>query len=107
MDRYDYLQAALKDPWVRAYLATIRHNEGTDRGGRGYATYFRYYDNGETPDETLRSYHLHWMPIGNGKYSSASGAYQIINKTYQGLQQQFSREGVFKRMGERPDSWSP
>lgn len=107
MDRYDYLQAALKDPWVRAYLATIRHNEGTDRGGRGYATYFRYYDNGETPEETLRSYHLHWMPIGNGKFSSASGAYQIINKTYQGLQQQFSREGVFKRMGERPDSWSP
>ena len=107
MDRYDYLQAALRDPWVRAYLATIRHNEGTDRGGRGYATYFRYYDNGETPEETLRSYHLHWMPIGNGKYSSASGAYQIINKTYQGLQQQFSREGVFKRMGERPDSWSP
>ena len=47
------------------------------------------------------------MPLGNGKYSSASGAYQIINKTYQGLQQQFSREGVFKRMGERPDSWSP
>ena len=107
MDRYDYLQAALRDPWVRAYLATIRHNEGTDRGGRGYATYFRYYDNGETPEETLRSYHLHWMPIGNGKFSSASGAYQIINKTYQGLQQQFSREGVFKRMGERPDSWSP
>ena len=107
MDRYDYLQAALKDPWVRAYLKTIQHNEGTDRGGRGYATYFRYYDNGETPDETLRSYHLHWMPIGNGKFSSASGAYQIINKTYQGLQQQFSREGVFKRMGVRPDSWSP
>ena len=107
MDRYDYLQAALKDPWVRAYLKTIQHNEGTDRGGRGYATYFRYYDNGETPEETLRSYHLHWMPIGNGKFSSASGAYQIINKTYQGLQQQFSREGVFKRMGERPDSWSP
>ena len=107
MDRYDYLKAALKDPWVRAYLKTIQHNEGTDRGGRGYATYFRYYDNGETPDETLRSYHLHWMPIGNGKFSSASGAYQIINKTYQSLQQQFSREGVFKRMGERPDSWSP
>ena len=107
MDKFDYLQAALKDPWVRAYLKTIQHNEGTDRGGRGYATYFRYYDNGETPDETLRSYHLHWMPIGNGKFSSASGAYQIINKTYQGLQQQFSREGVFKRMGERPDSWSP
>ena len=107
MDKFDYLQAALKDPWVRAYLKTIQHNEGTDRGGRGYATYFRYFDNGETPDETLRSYHLHWMPIGNGKFSSASGAYQIINKTYQGLQQQFSREGVFKRMGERPDSWSP
>ena len=107
MDKFDYLQAALKDPWVRAYLKTIQHNEGTDRGGRGYATYFRYYDNGETPDETLRSYHLHWMPIGNGKFSSASGAYQIINKTYQGLQQQFSREGVFKRMGVRPDSWSP
>ena len=107
MDKFDYLQAALKDPWVRAYLKTIQHNEGTDRGGRGYATYFRYFDNGETPEETLRSYHLHWMPIGNGKFSSASGAYQIINKTYQSLQQQFSREGVFKRMGERPDSWSP
>lgn len=107
MDRYDYLQAALRDPWVRAYLATIRHNEGTDRGGRGYATYFRYYDNGETPDETLRSYHLHWMPIGNGKFSSASGAYQIINKTYRGLQDIFTRTGVFQRMGVRPDSWSP
>ena len=66
MDKFDYLQAALRDPWVRAYLKTIQHNEGTDRGGRGYATYFRYYDNGETPEETLRSYHLHWMPIGNG-----------------------------------------
>lgn len=107
MDRYDYLQAALKDPWVRAYLKTIQHNEGTDRGGRGYATYFRYYDNGETPDETLRSYHLHWMPIGNGKFSSASGAYQIINKTYRGLQDIFTRTGVFQRMGVRPDSWSP
>ena len=107
MDRYDYLQAALKDPWVRAYLKTIQHNEGTDRGGRGYATYFRYYDNGETPDETLRSYHLHWMPIGNGKFSSASGAYQIINKTYRGLQDIFNRTGVFQRMGVRPDSWSP
>ena len=107
MDRYDYLQAALKDPWVRAYLKTIQHNEGTDRGGRGYATYFRYYDNGETPEETLRSYHLHWMPIGNGKFSSASGAYQIINKTYRGLQDIFTRTGVFQRMGVRPDSWSP
>lgn len=107
MDRYDYLKAALRDPWVRAYLKTIQHNEGTDRGGRGYATYFRYYDNGETPDETLRSYHLHWMPIGNGKFSSASGAYQIINKTYRGLQDIFTRTGVFQRMGVRPDSWSP
>ena len=107
MDKFDYLQAALKDPWVRAYLKTIQHNEGTDRGGRGYATYFRYYDNGETPDETLRSYHLHWMPIGNGKFSSASGAYQIINKTYRGLQDLFTKTGVFQRMGERPDSWSP
>ena len=107
MDKFDYLQAALKDPWVRAYLKTIQHNEGTDRGGRGYATYFRYYDNGETPDETLRSYHLHWMPIGNGKFSSASGAYQIINKTYRGLQDIFNRTGVFQRMGVRPDSWSP
>ena len=107
MDRYDYLQAALKDPWVRAYLKTIQHNEGTDRGGRGYATYFRYYDNGETPDETLRSYHLHWMPIGNGKFSSASGAYQIINKTYRTLQERFDKAGVFQRMGVRPDSWSP
>ena len=107
MDKFDYLQAALKDPWVRAYLKTIQHNEGTDRGGRGYATYFRYYDNGETPEETLRSYHLHWMPIGNGKFSSASGAYQIINKTYRGLQDTFTRTGVFQRMGERPDSWSP
>ena len=107
MDRYDYLQAALKDPWVRAYLKTIQHNEGTDRGGRGYATYFRYYDNGETPDETLRSYHLHWMPIGNGKFSSASGAYQIINKTYRGVQDIFTKTGVFQRMGVRPDSWSP
>ena len=107
MDKFDYLQAALKDPWVRAYLKTIQHNEGTDRGGRGYATYFRYYDNGETPEETLRSYHLHWMPIGNGKFSSASGAYQIINKTYRGVQDLFTKTGVFKRMGERPDSWSP
>ena len=107
MDRYDYLQAALRDPWVRAYLATIRHNEGTDRGGRGYATYFRYFDYGESPAESLRTHHTHYVPLGDGKYSSASGAYQIINKTYQGLQQQFSREGVFKRMGERPDSWSP
>lgn len=107
MDKFDYLQAALRDPWVRAYLKTIQHNEGTDRGGRGYATYFRYYDNGETPEETLRSYHLHWMPIGNGKFSSASGAYQIINKTYCGLQDIFTRTGVFQRMGERPDSWSP
>lgn len=107
MDKYDYLQAALRDPWVRAYLATIRHNEGTDRGGRGYATYFRYFDYGESPAESLRTHHTHYVPLGNGKYSSASGAYQIINKTYQGLQQQFSREGVFKRMGERPDSWSP
>ena len=107
MDKFDYLQAALKDPWVRAYLKTIQHNEGTDRGGRGYATYFRYYDNGETPEETLRSYHLHWMPIGNGKFSSASGAYQIINKTYRGLQDLFTKTGVFQRMGERPDSWSP
>lgn len=107
MDKFDYLQAALRDPWVRAYLKTIQHNEGTDRGGRGYATYFRYYDNGETPDETLRSYHLHWMPIGNGKFSSASGAYQIINKTYRGVQDLFTKTGVFQRMGERPDSWSP
>ena len=107
MDKFDYLQAALKDPWVRAYLKTIQHNEGTDRGGRGYATYFRYYDNGETPEETLRSYHLHWMPIGNGKFSSASGAYQIINKTYRGVQDIFIKNGVFQRMGERPDSWSP
>ena len=107
MDKFDYLQAALKDPWVRAYLKTIQHNEGTDRGGRGYATYFRYYDNGETPDETLRSYHLHWMPIGNGKFSSASGAYQIINKTYRGVQDLFTRTGVFQRLGVRPDSWSP
>ena len=107
MDKFDYLQAALKDPWVRAYLKTIQHNEGTDRGGRGYATYFRYYDNGETPDETLRSYHLHWMPIGNGKFSSASGAYQIINKTYRGVQDLFTKTGVFQRMGEHPDSWSP
>ena len=107
MDKFDYLQAALKDPWVRAYLKTIQHNEGTDRGGRGYATYFRYYDNGETPEETLRSYHLHWMPIGNGKFSSASGAYQIINKTYRFLQDIFTKTGVFQRMGERPDSWSP
>ena len=107
MDKFDYLQAALRDPWVRAYLKTIQHNEGTDRGGRGYATYFRYYDNGETPEETLRSYHLHWMPIGNGKFSSASGAYQIINKTYRGLQDIFTRTGVFQRMGVRPDSWSP
>lgn len=107
MDKFDYLQAALRDPWVRAYLATIRHNEGTDRGGRGYATYFRYYDNGETPEETLRSYHLHWMPIGNGKFSSASGAYQIINSTYRSLQERFDKAGVFQRMGERPDSWSP
>ena len=107
MDKFDYLQAALRDPWVRAYLATIRHNEGTDRGGRGYATYFRYYDNGETPEETLRSYHLHWMPIGNGKFSSASGAYQIINKTYRTLQERFDKAGVFQRMGVRPDSWSP
>ena len=107
MDKFDYLQAALKDPWVRAYLKTIQHNEGTDRGGRGYATYFRYYDNGETPDETLRSYHLHWMPIGNGKFSSASGAYQIINSTYRSLQERFDKAGVFQRMGERPDSWSP
>ena len=107
MDKFDYLQAALKDPWVRAYLKTIQHNEGTDRGGRGYATYFRYYDNGETPEETLRSYHLHWMPIGNGKFSSASGAYQIINKTYRSLQDIFTKTGVFQRMGERPDSWSP
>ena len=107
MDKFDYLQAALRDPWVRAYLKTIQHNEGTDRGGRGYATYFRYYDNGETPEETLRSYHLHWMPIGNGKFSSASGAYQIINKTYRGLQDLFTKTGVFQRMGERPDSWSP
>ena len=107
MDKFDYLQAALKDPWVRAYLKTIQHNEGTDRGGRGYATYFRYYDNGETPEETLRSYHLHWMPIGNGKFSSASGAYQIINKTYRSLQNIFTKTGVFQRMGERPDSWSP
>ncbi len=107
MDKFDYLQAALRDPWVRAYLKTIQHNEGTDRGGRGYATYFRYYDNGETPDETLRSYHLHWMPIGNGKFSSASGAYQIINKTYRGLQDIFTKTGVFQRMGVRPDSWSP
>ena len=107
MDKFDYLQAALKDPWVRAYLKTIQHNEGTDRGGRGYATYFRYYDNGETPEETLRSYHLHWMPIGNGKFSSASGAYQIINSTYRSLQERFDKTGVFQRMGERPDSWSP
>ena len=107
MDKFDYLQAALRDPWVRAYLKTIQHNEGTDRGGRGYATYFRYYDNGETPDETLRSYHLHWMPIGNGKFSSASGAYQIINKTYRGVQDLFTKTGVFQRMGVRPDSWSP
>ena len=107
MDKFDYLQAALKDPWVRAYLKTIQHNEGTDRGGRGYATYFRYYDNGETPEETLRSYHLHWMPIGNGKFSSASGAYQIINKTYRSLQDIFTKTGVFQRMGVRPDSWSP
>ena len=107
MDKFDYLQAALKDPWVRAYLKTIQHNEGTDRGGRGYATYFRYYDNGETPEETLRSYHLHWMPIGNGKFSSASGAYQIINKTYRFLQDIFTKTGVFQRMGVRPDSWSP
>ena len=107
MDKFDYLQAALRDPWVRAYLKTIQHNEGTDRGGRGYATYFRYYDNGETPEETLRSYHLHWMPIGNGKFSSASGAYQIINKTYRGLQDLFTKTGVFQRMGVRPDSWSP
>ena len=107
MDKFDYLQAALKDPWVRAYLKTIQHNEGTDRGGRGYATYFRYYDNGETPEETLRSYHLHWMPIGNGKFSSASGAYQIINKTYRYIQDIFTKTGVFQRMGVRPDSWSP
>lgn len=107
MDKFDYLQAALKDPWVRAYLKTIQHNEGTDRGGRGYATYFRYYDNGETPDETLRSYRLHWMPIGNGRFSSASGAYQIINSTYRSLQERFDKAGVFQRMGERPDSWSP
>ena len=107
MDKFDYLRAALRDPWVRAYLKTIQHNEGTDRGGRGYATYFRYYDNGETPDETLRSYHLHWMPIGNGKFSSASGAYQIINSTYRSLQERFDKAGVFQRMGERPDSWSP
>ena len=81
MDKYDYLQAALKDPWVRAYLATIRHNEGTDRGGRGYATYFRYFDYGESPAESLRTHHTHYGPRGNGKYSSASGAYQISNKT--------------------------
>jgi len=47
------------------------------------------------------------MPIGNGKFSSASGAYQIINKTYRGLQDIFNRTGVFQRMGVRPDSWSP
>ena len=107
MAKFDYLQAALKDPRERAYLKTIQLNEGTDRGGRGYATYFRYYDTGETPEETLRSYHLHWMPIGNGKFSSASGAYQRINKTYRGVQDIFIKNGVFQRMGERPDSWSP
>ena len=107
MDKFDYLQAALKDPWVRAYLKTIQHNEGTDRGGRGYAPYFRDYGNGETPEETLRSYHLHWMAIGNGKFSSASGAYQIINKTYRYIQDIFTKTGVFQRMGVRPDSWSP
>ena len=47
------------------------------------------------------------MPIGNGKFSSASGAYQIINKTYRTLQERFDKAGVFQRMGERPDSWSP
>ena len=39
MDKFDYLQAALKDPWVRAYLKTIQHNEGTDRGGHGGGQY--------------------------------------------------------------------
>lgn len=71
----------LKDPNIQAYLKTIRLGEGTkDEDG-----YYRHFGGKITRDVSSKPTEI----ISKGGHdSSAFGAYQIINKTEEGLKKQ-------------------
>lgn len=75
-------QQALNSPFLRAFLEVIRTGEGT-LGSDGYRTHFG--------GEKFESFHDHPRKVvsakGGGKLlrSSAAGAYQFLEKTWDGL----------------------
>jgi len=78
-----------------AFLATIRHSEGTDKAPDPYAVTFGYHftitDFRDHP-AVLGTWHgepLDFLgPAYVGKVSTAAGAYQIIRPTWVGLKSQ-------------------
>ena len=83
MKRAD-LQAALKTQNVTAFLKAIRLGEGTsDEAG-----YYRIVGGGTFTDDSQHPNVRVFIPRYN-VYSTAAGAYQIINPTWRGLLKQY------------------
>lgn len=79
------IQAALEHPNVRAFLKAIRLGEGTtDEAG-----YYRIVGGGSFQDDGQHPNVRVWISR-YGVYSTAAGAYQIINKTWRGLLRQYN-----------------
>ena len=81
------LQAALSSPNVQAFLAVIRHGEGTsDAAGYGRlfggASFTDFQDHPQKP-QTFK------LKDGQILTSSAAGAYQILTRTWKGLVAQY------------------
>ena len=83
-----FLENALQNQNVKAFLLTIRQSEGTDAPD-GYQYLF-----GSSPHNNLRftsfAQHPNIRETFNGITSSASGAYQILYRTWIAIQQKYN-----------------
>jgi muramidase (phage lysozyme) len=78
------LQAALEQPNVRAFLKAIRLGEGTSDD----AGYYRIVGGGAFTDDAQHPNVRVWIERYK-VYSTAAGAYQIINPTWRALLKQY------------------
>lgn len=91
-ERYRENLQHLQNPKVQAMLKVIRHAEGTDNP-KGYNTRvgYTYFDDlSKKPGQKVYIKSI-------GDYSSAEGAYQFLNSTYEGLSKKLNLRDFSKK----------
>ena len=90
MKSLEELRAALQHPNVQAWLRCIRYGESHDSDARAYMALYGWSVFGEDAGHVFTDFSDHpqvYTTLGDGRKTSAAGAYQIVYTTWKSLRQ--------------------